>query len=138
MLNSDEHEISTAHKYRNSPYYLQVLRQDNQSQKLILLKMLKCQHTIVGILTFTQVVIRGTSSKKSQRNFVPSTHPGTHELALSGRKLSTKVCLSAFINIHFFMSDLLKNPTMQCCLEIIYLLSKPGLIVDICTVRTQF
>ena len=29
-----------------------------------------------------RVVIRGTSSKKSQRNFVPSTHTGTHEFLL--------------------------------------------------------
>ena len=34
----------------------------------------------------SRVVIRGTSSKKSQRDFVPSTHPGTHELVLSTEK----------------------------------------------------
>ena len=34
----------------------------------------------------TRVVIRGTSSKKSQQDFVPSTHPGTHELVLSTEK----------------------------------------------------
>ena len=34
----------------------------------------------------TRVVISGTSSKKSQWIFVPSTHPGTRELVLSTAK----------------------------------------------------
>ena len=47
------------------------------------------------------MVIRGTSSKKSQRDFVPSTHPGTHELVLSTEKQFKKVCLEAFYQYLF-------------------------------------
>ena len=63
------------------------------------LKML--DHVDLCFFLYARVVIRGTSSKKSLRNFVPSTDPGTHELALSGRKLSTKVCLSACYQYSF-------------------------------------
>ena len=71
--------------------------------------------TLRYLTVFTRVVIRGTSSKKSQRDFVPSTHPGTHELVLSTEKHKQWYVSKHFINIYFFISRMLQNPAMVVC-----------------------
>ena len=51
MLNSAEHRIKTAHRYRNRPYICEISGLDQQSLKFILLINVKMQ-TFLGILTF--------------------------------------------------------------------------------------
>ena len=48
------------------------------------------------------VVICGTSSKKSQQNFVPLTHPRTGEFALSTENPSKKVGVDEFYQLAIY------------------------------------
>ena len=99
-----DHFSSILDRYSSGPDRYPTLHTRNELQCVPSKRREDINPSVISRLVLeARVVIRGTSSKKSQRDFVPSTHPGTHELVLSTEKTVNKgmsrSILSIFISL---------------------------------------